>query len=152
MSDGASTLLAFDFGLKRIGVAVGQTLTGTANPLDTVRMNNQRPDWPAIARLIETWSPDALVVGLPLNMDGSEQEMTDHARRFGRQLEGRFHLPVHLADERLSTREARSRLSGADRAADAPDPVAAQVILEGWLAGGTSKVAAARSGREAGKK
>lgn len=133
MTDAASTLLAFDYGLKRIGVAVGQTLTGTANALQTVAVKNHHPDWPAIERLIETWSPDALVVGLPLNMDGTEQEMTEHARRFGRKLHGRFKLPVHLADERLTTREAKWRRSGND-ADENLDPVAAQVILEGWLA------------------
>ncbi|HEY5700965.1 MAG TPA: Holliday junction resolvase RuvX [Gammaproteobacteria bacterium] len=139
MTGPASTLLAFDFGLKRIGVAVGQTLTGTATPLEIVSVKNNRPDWAVIARLVETWSPDALVVGLPLNMDGSEQEMTNHARRFSRRLNGRFNLPVHLADERLSTREAKSRMVENSAAADSADAVAAQVILEGWLAGASSK-------------
>ena len=131
MTGAASTLLAFDYGQKRIGVAVGQSLTGTATPLQTIPVKNNRPDWPAITKLVETWSPDALVVGLPLNMDGSEQDMSDQARRFSRRLHGRYHLPVHLADERLSTRVARSRMT--DRGDDA-DAVAAQVILEGWLA------------------
>lgn len=133
MSDAASTLLAFDYGLKRIGVAVGQTLTGTANPLQTVAVKNNRPDWPAIEQLVETWSPDALVVGLPLNMDGTEQVMTGHARRFSCKLQGRFRLPVHLADERLTTREAKWRLVE-EGGGENSDAVAAQVILEGWLA------------------
>lgn len=128
-----TTLLSFDFGLKRIGVAVGQTRTRSANPLTTVPVKNRRPDWQAIARLVESWAPDALVVGLPLNMDGTTQEMTDRARRFGRQLEGRFGLPVHFADERLSTREARGRLAGEGHTDENADPVAAQVILEDWL-------------------
>ncbi|HEX9583594.1 MAG TPA: Holliday junction resolvase RuvX [Gammaproteobacteria bacterium] len=132
MTDAASTLLAFDYGLKRIGVAVGQTLTGTARPLQTVAVKNHRPDWPEIEQLIETWLPDALVVGLPLNMDGTEQEMTDHARQFSHRLHGRFRLPVHLADERLTTREANWRLVE-DGGGRNPDAVAAQVILEGWL-------------------
>ncbi len=127
------TLLAFDFGLKRIGVAVGQTQTRSANPLDTVAVKQERPDWSAIARLIETWAPDSLVVGLPLNMDGSDQEMTHRARRFGRQLEGRFGLPVHLVDERLSTREARNRLELEGRSGEHADPTAAQIILEDWF-------------------
>lgn len=135
MTSNASTLLAFDYGKKRIGVAVGQTQTRTANPLETIMVKGNDPDWPAIERLIRTWAPDALVVGLPLNMDGSEQEMTDQARRFGRRLEGRFRLPVHLADERLSTREARTRLVESGKPGDGEaDPLAAQVILEGWLA------------------
>lgn len=129
------TLLAFDFGLKRIGVAVGQTQTRSANPLQTVAVTRERPDWPAIAKLIETWTPDALVVGLPLNMDGSEQQMTHRAKRFGRQLEGRFGMPVHLVDERLSTREARNRLQLDGRADQGADPVAAQIILEDWFSG-----------------
>ncbi len=127
------TLLAFDFGLKRIGVAVGQTQTRSANPLETVAVKRERPDWPAIAKLIGTWTPDALVVGLPLNMDGSEQEMTHRAKRFGRQLEGRFGMPVHLVDERLSTREARNRLQLEGRVDQGADPVAAQIILEDWF-------------------
>ncbi len=127
------TLLAFDFGLKRIGVAVGQTQTGSANPLETVAVKRERPDWEAIAKLIKTWTPDALVVGLPLNMDGSEQEMTHRAERFGRQLNGRFGLSVHLVDERLTTREAKTRLQLDGRVDQDADPVAAQIILEDWL-------------------
>ena len=127
------TLLAFDFGLKRIGVAVGQTQTRSASPVETVAVKREHPDWRAIARLVETWNPDALVVGLPLNMDGTEQEMTFLARRFGRQLKGRFGLPVHLVDERLTTREAKSRLHLEGRTHEVADPVAAQVILEDWL-------------------
>ena len=133
MSAGPETLLAFDYGEKHIGVAVGQTLTGTANPLETIRVTGSRPDWSAITRVVDTWQPDALVVGLPLNMDGSEQEMTDLARRFGRQLEGRFGMPVHLVDERLSTREARNRLQQDGRADLGADPVSAQIILEDWF-------------------
>ncbi len=127
------TLLAFDFGLKRIGVAVGQTQTGSANPLETVVVKRERPDWEAIAKLIKTWTPDALVVGLPLNMDGSEQEMTHRAERFGRQLNGRFGLSVHLVDERLTTHEAKTRLQLDGRVDQDADPVAAQIILEDWL-------------------
>ena len=133
MTERAETLLAFDYGEKHIGVAVGQTLTGTATALDTIRVTRSRPDWDAISRIVETWQPDALVVGLPLNMDGSEQAVTRRARRFGNQLLGRFRLPVHLVDERLTTREARERLAGEGRAGDEDHPVAAQVILEGWL-------------------
>lgn len=127
------TLLAFDFGLKRIGVAVGQTQTRSANPLQTIAVKQARPDWTAISKLIETWNPDALVVGLPLNMDGTEQDMTLHARRFGLQLEGRFGLPVHLVDERLTTREARTRLTPKPGSGNGADAVAAQIILEDWF-------------------
>jgi len=129
----AETLLAFDYGEKNIGVAVGQTLTGTANPLETIRVAGSSPDWNAISRMVKTWEPDALVVGLPLNMDGTEQKVTRRARRFSDQLFGRYRLPVHLVDERLTTREARDRLAAEGRAGSDDHPVAAQIILESWL-------------------
>ena len=128
------TLIAFDFGEKRIGAAVGQTVTRTATPLETVPVRRENPDWNAIDRLIDAWKPDALVVGLPLNMDGTEQRVTARARRFANRLHGRSGLPVHLADERLSTREAWTRLVESGSRRDGPDPIAAQVILEGWFA------------------
>ena len=131
--DETTTLIAFDFGEKRIGTAIGQTVTRTATPLETIPVRRSRPDWNAIDRLIGAWKPDALVVGLPLNMDGTSQWITDRARRFANRLRARSGLPVHLADERLSTREAWTRLieSGSHRVG--PDPLAAQVILEGWF-------------------
>jgi len=129
----AETLIAFDFGEKRIGTAIGQTVTRTATPLETIPVRRSRPDWNAIDRLIGAWKPEALVVGLPLNMDGTSQWITHCARRFANRLRARSGLPVHLSDERLSTREAWTRLieSGSRRAG--PDPVAAQIILEGWF-------------------
>ena len=133
MSD-SKTLIAFDYGEKRIGTAVGQTVTGTATALDTVAVRGTIPDWGAIDRLIDTWKPNALVVGLPLNMDGTEQWITARARRFANRLQGRSGLPVHLVDERLSTREAWARLTASGSRRDQPDPIAAQIILEGWLA------------------
>lgn len=133
MTEQAETLLAFDYGEKNIGVAVGQTLTGTANPLETIRVSASSPDWDAISRIVMTWQPDALVVGLPLNMDGTEQKVSRRARRFGNQLLGRYRLPVHLVDERLTTREARDRLASEGRAGRDDHPVAAQIILESWL-------------------
>ncbi len=123
------TLLCFDYGSKRIGVAVGQTITGTATPLEIINSYNNQPDWEKIQRLINDWQPQALVVGIPINMDGALQEMTEAAERFARQLEGRFHLPVFGVDERLSTFEAKNR-SGEETAVDS---IAAQAILETWL-------------------
>ena len=133
MSETQQTFLGFDFGKQRIGVAVGQTLTGTASPLTILHTVQGQPDWPRIRRLIEEWSPDALVVGLPLNMDGSEQDMTVRARRFGNQLAGRFSKAVHFADERLTTAEARNRPLAGNPVPGAHDAVAAQIILECWL-------------------
>lgn len=95
-------------------------------------MRGKGPDWAAITDLIEAWQPDAFVVGLPLNMDGTEQSMTRAARRFGNQLAGRFGRTVYRADERLSTVEAKQRLAAAGTLGD-DDAVAAQVILETWL-------------------
>jgi putative holliday junction resolvase len=123
------TLLGFDYGEKRIGVAVGQTLTATATPLTTIPVVNHKPDWTAITDLIETWQPDALIVGIPLTMDDETQLLTRLASRFARQLEGRYHLPVYGVDERLSSHEAQQRI----RSSYNVDPVAAQVILETWL-------------------
>ena len=127
------TLLGFDFGRKRIGVAVGQRLTETATALSTINARDGKPDWPAITRLLEEWKPDALVVGIPYHMDGSEQEMTRAARRFCRQLEGRYRLPVYEADERLSSYIVESALSEPRKAGREIDPLAAQVILQDWL-------------------
>lgn len=134
MSDAPVTLLCFDYGEKRIGVAVGQTLTGTATPLVTLAARHGTPDWAALAALIEQWRPDALVLGLPLNMDGTEQLLTGRVRRFARRLAPRHPIPLHFADERLSTREARDREpDGVPR--EGRDALAAAVILEGWMAG-----------------
>lgn len=130
---GELTALGFDYGLKHLGVAVGQTITGTASALETVAIRNGKPDWARISALIESWQPDLLVVGEPLNMDGTEQHMTKAARRFARQLHGRYQLRVELVDERLSTREARDRLAHQGRAGRPDHPVAAQVLLETWL-------------------
>ena len=124
-----ATLLCFDFGTKRIGVAVGQTLTDTATPLEIVPVRNNRPDWGRIGTLVAAWQPQALVVGNPLNMDGSRQPLSVRADAFARKLHGRYRLPVLRADERLSSVEAGTRA----RAGRPRDHVAAQVILEGWL-------------------
>ncbi|MES9966165.1 MAG: Holliday junction resolvase RuvX [Sedimenticola sp.] len=127
------TLLGFDYGPSKIGVAVGQTLTGSASPLDTLRSVQEKPDWEGISRLIEEWKPEALVVGLPFNMDDTEAEIAPRARRFARQLEGRYHLPVHLADERLTSLEAKRQLGRKPKKIEELDAIAAKLILETWL-------------------
>jgi putative Holliday junction resolvase len=96
-------ILCFDFGLKRIGVAVGNGVTATASALAPLRANEGNPDWEAVSRLLEEWKPQRLVVGLPLNMDGTPGEMSARAERFARRLEGRFNLRCEMMDERLST-------------------------------------------------
>lgn len=123
------TLLSFDCGKKRIGVAVGQTITATATELEIIKCINDKPNWDDISRLIKEWSPTRLIVGKPLQLDGSRQEMTDIAERFSRQLEGRYHLPVDLIEEQLSSYEARRELKSTREL----DAVAARLILETWL-------------------
>lgn len=129
------TLLGFDYGLKRIGVAVGQELTGTATALTTVSANDGKPDWGAISKLFEQWQPDEVVIGLPLNMDGSESELSRRAKRFGNQLNGRYNLPAHFMDERLSSLQAEEELRGLShkKIKEDIDKVAAKIILESWL-------------------
>ena len=123
------TLVCFDYGEKRIGVAVGQTLTNTATPLDTIQVSNGAIAWDRITEILEQWQPQALVVGDPVNTDGSPQAVTKQCNRFVRELKSRFELPVYRMDERLSTFEAKSRL----KATRNLDAVAAQAILETWL-------------------
>jgi putative Holliday junction resolvase len=120
------SFLAFDFGSLRVGVATGNTLTRAATPLRTLAVNGPRR-FDAIAALIAEWQPDALVVGVPFHPDGAPHDNTERARRFGRQLHGRFQLPVHEVDERYSTTEALS-----DGARDL-DAASAAIILNQFL-------------------
>lgn len=129
--------LGFDFGYKRIGVAVGQQLTCSANPLPTLAAQSGAPDWEKVAKLIDQWKPLALIVGLPTCIDDSELYTTGAAKGFARQLRRRFSLAVHLVDERLSTVEARERLfahGGYRKIKNTEiDGIAACIILEQWL-------------------
>ncbi|WP_127959103.1 Holliday junction resolvase RuvX [Serratia microhaemolytica] len=131
------TVIAFDFGTKSIGIAIGQEITATARALAACKAQHGQPQWQRIESLLKEWQPQLLIVGLPLNMDGSEQPLTEQARKFARQLHGRFGLQVILHDERLSTVEARSHLfaHGGFRALDKGrvDSAAAVVILESWF-------------------
>jgi putative Holliday junction resolvase len=136
----ASTFLCFDFGLRRIGIAIGQSLTGNATALETINNGSQGGPWRRIEQLLERWQPDALVIGIPFTEEGDEQPLTLAARRFGRQLNGRFGLVVHHADERYTSRAADQRFRdlrhfGLVRRKHAArqDAVAAQLILEQWL-------------------
>jgi putative Holliday junction resolvase len=123
-------LLGFDYGTKQIGVAVGQVITGQARELCTLKAQNGVPDWSQVEALIKEWKPDAIVVGLPLNMDGSPSEMSERAEKFARRLNGRYNLPVHTHDERLTTFEAKGEGSYRDNPVDA---IAAALLLQGWL-------------------
>jgi putative Holliday junction resolvase len=131
------TLLAFDFGTKSIGVAIGQQITGSARPLTAIKARDGIPDWQLIERLLKEWQPDFVVVGLPLNMDGTEQPLTDRARKFSQRLHGRFGVRVELHDESLSTVEARAELfaHGGFRALNkgSVDSLSAVIILESWF-------------------
>jgi len=135
------TLLAFDFGVRRIGVALGNTLTGTARALEVFNSTPEPQRFAHIEALIRTWQPQRLVVGRPLNEDGTESDTTRRAQRFCNQLRGRFGLPVETVDERFSSREAQAIIE--DRAQSMPrsrrpredDAVAAAVILEQYLGG-----------------
>ncbi len=133
-------MLAFDLGTRWIGVAIGHPLGGAARALKTIAAD----DWPAIDALIADWQPQALVVGLPLALDGGEQPMTRRARAFATALQQRYACRVHLADERGSSQEAarrfaRRRADGHARRKDAAhiDALAAAVILDQWFAGTT---------------
>ncbi len=132
------TYLGFDFGNKKIGVAVGQTTTGTASPLQTIRSINQQPDWRIISQLVEQWRPTGLVVGLSKQADGSDNPITPRIRKFCRQLDGRYHLPVYQIDEAYSTFEAKQLLFDdlnvkAGKLWAVQDQLAAQLILQSWL-------------------
>ena len=129
--------LGFDFGLRHIGVAIGQTITHTARPLTSLKAKAGIPGWPELTHLIQIWHPQALVVGIPLNMDGTEQAITRAAKSFANSLGKRYQLPIYTVDERLSTVEARAQLfaSGGYKALEKEniDQLAATLILQNWL-------------------
>ncbi len=131
------TLLGFDYGTQKIGVAVGQTITHSARPLDTVAVHKSIPAWNHMDKLMAAWHPDGLVVGLPLSCEGDETPMCDEARRFGQTLERRYHLPVYWIDESLTTKEAlvtlRSNGASQEKQERVHHQVAAQLILETFL-------------------
>lgn len=135
MPDG--TVLAFDFGAKRIGVATGETLLNSAHPLTVIHAETNDERFAAIGQLIAEWRPVQLVVGLPTHADGTAHAMTAQATRFAERLKRRFDLPVSFADERLTSLDAESRLRetgrNSKRAKPLLDAVAAQLILQTWF-------------------
>ena len=130
--------MAFDFGLRQIGVAVGNCSLFTTQPLTVLRARDGQPQWDSVAQLIGDWQPDLLLVGDPLNMDGSSGDMAARARRFSRRLHGRFGLPVAMADERLtsfSVKQDQRKLGHRGDFKQQPvDSLAAELILQGWMA------------------
>jgi putative Holliday junction resolvase len=132
------TILAFDFGLRQIGVAVGNCLLGTSQPLTVLAAKEGQPNWQQLEALVKEWQPDLLVVGDPLNMDGSSSDITERARKFSRRLHGRLGLPVDLTDERLSSFEAKQQLREQGHKGDyhavPADSYAAELILGTWMA------------------
>ena len=135
--DKALKALAFDYGTQRIGVAFGQSVSGSAQPVSVLKARDGIPDWAQIQELINNWAPDVFVVGMPFNLDGSTSELLTRAVKFGNRLNGRFHLPVFGMDERLSSQEAIEqcvRKNGGNKET-AIDHIAAQIILENWFSG-----------------
>lgn len=132
-----STLLGFDFGSKSIGVATGQMITATAQPLAAIKANDGIPNWNIVEKVINDWQPDLVVIGLPLNMDGSEQTITQRAKKFANRLNGRFGVKTALQDERLTTASAKEFIftHGGYKALDKGkiDSVSAALILESWM-------------------
>lgn len=138
MTEKIELVLGFDFGMKYIGVATGQTITKTATPLTSIRATNGIPDWDEIAALIQEWRPSVLIVGSPLNMDDSVQHITLCAHKFARRLKHKYNLPVHLVDERLSTWEAKQQLQLQTARPTATqlnqlNAQAAAILVEQWL-------------------
>jgi len=131
MAEPIKTVIGFDFGTHWIGVAIGQTLTRQASPLGALKSK----DWKGIERILQEWQPQVLIVGLPLNMEGGQQEMSKRAERFGRQLEGRFGVKTVMIDERLTTREAYQLAIENQRKKSKTeiDSLAAALITESWL-------------------
>lgn len=132
-----ATVIAFDFGIRSIGLAIGQDITRTAQPLKAVLAKKGIPDWQQIGTILEEWKPDYLVVGLPLNMDGTAQPLTKRSQKFADDLKTHFSYPVTLQDERLTTVEAKAYIfnHGGYKALqkDRIDAVSAVLILESWF-------------------
>lgn len=135
-----STVLIFDFGLKRTGVAVGNAIVGTASPEDTLISNNGKPDWQGITRLVDKWSPTQFVVGMPKQLSGDDTELSAPITKFCNQLKGRYNLPVSQANEQFTSIEAGQRLKQVRQAGrkqkvrkEEVDQISAVIIFENWF-------------------
>lgn len=131
------TILAFDYGTKSIGTAIGQSITQTGTELPPLPAKHGQPQWSEVGHLLDIWKPNLVLVGLPLNMDDSESSLAEEARRFGRRIHGRFGVPVEMYDERLTTREAKheacERGHKGNYAEQPIDSIAARILLESWF-------------------
>lgn len=135
-----SVVIAFDFGLKRTGVAIGNTLTGSASPECTLRSKDERPNWDGITELISEWKPSRIVVGMPTELDGSDSPLKQRIERFCNQLRGRYNLEVDQENEQFTSIEAAARLKQLRQngrkqkvTKDEVDKIAATIILENWM-------------------
>jgi putative Holliday junction resolvase len=130
-------VIGFDFGLQRIGLATGQTITGTASPLVTLQAVDHSPDWEGIAKQIRQWNPDALIVGIPYLLEGGDSDITRAALNFSKALERRFKLPVYTIDESLSSAAAAEQIKQSKKLAKHNkheiDKMAAAIIVQSWL-------------------
>ncbi len=130
-------VIGFDYGLKNIGIAIGQSITQTATELKPLNAKDGIPNWDTIENLLKEWDIDVAVVGLPINMDGTDSELAVRSKKFANRLHGRFGIVVHLMDERLSTREAKEEAGNRGHKghykSDPIDSIAARLILESWL-------------------
>lgn len=143
----SGSLLAVDFGLRRIGLAIGTPLTGTATPLTTVSASQGEPEWQMLDAAVNEWSPELLVLGLPYNSDGSESEMTGRVRKFAETLRERYNLQVKLMDERYTSAEAETILKQQRRSGvrnkrikkEDIDSMAAAIIAESWMRAGNDR-------------
>lgn len=131
------SLLAFDYGTGNIGVAYGQTLTATASELKALKAKDGIPNWHEVQALLDEWQPKLVLIGLPLNMDDTESELSTRARKFANRIHGRFGVAVEMVDERLSTfeakEEAKERGHKGNYGQNPIDSIAARLILESWL-------------------
>ncbi len=139
MADSVRVVLGFDYGIKRIGVAVGNLITHTATPLPILSALNGAPKWDQVSKLIADWSPDAFVIGLPLYADGADSQSSKGAKRFGNRLNGRYNLPVFWMNERLSSYQAEltQRENNKIYGNVGLDSLAAKLIVESWLTDGS---------------
>lgn len=137
VSDKVKTLMGFDFGTKRIGIATGQRITQNANGLGCISAKDGKPNWEELDKLVKQWQPDGFVVGLPINMDGTTSDMSRRANKFSNRLSGRYGKISFTIDERLSTFEAKQEAKAQGHKghykSDPVDAIAAQIILQSWL-------------------